>query len=80
VSEKNDGGWAFPWHGGQHRGDDPRNRILGGGMTLRDYFAARAMHALLASPTTREAPDALIPAIASFAYQFADAMLREREK
>ncbi len=36
-----DGGPAFPVHGGTQ--DDPRNRILMGGMTLRDYFAGQAL-------------------------------------
>lgn len=38
----NDGGPAFPVHGG-HPGDDPRNKILGGGMSLRDWFAGQAL-------------------------------------
>jgi hypothetical protein len=49
------------------------------GMTLRDYFAARAMQALL-----RQYPDHLMnsPAseVASDAYSMADAMLAAREE
>lgn len=45
------------------------------GMTLRDYFAAKAMQGLLAGP------DVLSPSeIATLALQHADAMLVEREK
>ena len=48
------------------------------GMTLRDYFAAQAMQALL-----RQYPDHLMnsPAseVASDAYSMADAMLKARE-
>jgi hypothetical protein len=50
-----------------------------GGMTLRDYFAAKAMQALL-----RQYPDHLMnsPAseVASDAYSMADAMLAAREE
>jgi hypothetical protein len=45
-----------------------------GGMTLRDYFAAKAMQGLLAST---KVTDARI--IAIDAYQAADAMLKARE-
>ena len=49
------------------------------GMTLRDYFAAKAMEALL-----RQYPDHLMnsPAseVASDAYSMADAMLKAREQ
>jgi hypothetical protein len=50
-----------------------------GGMTLRDYFAAKAMQGLLAQSNG----SALLstPKIgAGFAYQIADAMLAERDK
>lgn len=44
---KDDGGPAFPVHGGalnenRDRFDDPRNQIIGGGMSLRDWFATHA--------------------------------------
>ena len=49
------------------------------GMTLRDYFAAKAMQALL-----RQYPDHLMnsPAseVASDAYSMADAMMKAREE
>jgi hypothetical protein len=44
------------------------------GMTLRDYFAAKAMQGILADPTTPEIMD-----IANAAYEVADAMLKARE-
>ena len=54
---------AFPT--GDQRGHEPET-----GMTLRDYFAAKAMQALL--------PD--YPSfIAQQAYHYADAMLKARE-
>lgn len=43
-------------------------------MTLRDYFAAKAMQAYLTAPDTGWEFDAL----AGAAYQMADAMLKER--
>lgn len=55
-------------------------------MTLRDYFAAKAMQALIASPKdfTADAdsgePMNFWSDFASGAYQIADAMLKEREK
>lgn len=49
------------------------------GMTLRDYFAAKAMQGWLAGAANLPA---LPPAsnIADFAYDMADAMLAQREK
>jgi hypothetical protein len=47
----------------------------GSGMTLRDYFAARAMQGMLADPSTPEIMD-----IAGAAYEVADAMLKAREE
>jgi hypothetical protein len=45
-------------------------------MTLRDYFAAKAMQALLSEPKVER--DLMLYAAA--AYDVADAMLRAREK
>jgi hypothetical protein len=66
-----DGGPAFPQYiisnGGAH---------VDGGMTLRDYFAAKAMQALLSEPkVTRD-----LMLYAGAAYDVADAMLEAREK
>ena len=48
----------------------------GRGMTLRDYFAAKAMQAMLAHPNSKEtAPP---QTYASAAYCMADAMLEAR--
>jgi len=47
------------------------------GMSLRDYFAAKAMQGLLACPDTKSGNPALY---ASNAYAYADAMLKERNK
>ncbi|MAG68400.1 MAG: hypothetical protein Tp138OMZ00d2C19078221_53 [Prokaryotic dsDNA virus sp.] len=65
---KDTGGPAFPW--GEH------GTVLGG-MTLRDYFAAKAMASMHTNPYW---DDKSYRAIADAAYQQADAMLAEREK
>lgn len=65
----NDGGPAFPENGS-------RGKAAGGeGMSLRDYFAAKAMQGLLAARGHYEN----YREIASDAYLLADAMLKARE-
>lgn len=49
--------------------------VSSGGMTLRDYFAAKAMQGRLANPDWLCSDDRT----ATEAYQLADAMLRARE-
>lgn len=69
MQEKYDGGSAFP-----------AETMLGfeEGMTLRDYFAAKAMQAMLSSPNcpmhVKESQ------LAIQAYSAADAMLEAREQ
>ena len=60
---------AFPNEGG------PGNLWNDKGMSLRDYFAAKAMQTL----ANEEHSDAIIQAIAMTAYDYADAMLAARE-
>lgn len=53
--------------------------------SLRDYFAAKAMHALLAHPDTKAGSGAknesmLMSEIARLSYKQASAMIAEREK
>jgi len=48
-----------------------------GGMTLRDYFAAKALQGMIAADYNL-APE-YVPSIAASAYVLADAMLAERE-
>jgi hypothetical protein len=47
------------------------------GMTLRDYFAAKALQGFLASSTMFDQSD---PVVSTYAYRMADAMLAERNK
>ena len=65
------GGPAFPLI---FDDDTKKTREIYSGMTLRDYFAAKAMQAIL--------NDAEIfwEGAAPLAYQYADAMLKERSK
>ena len=48
------------------------------GMSLRDYFAAKAMQALLSDSDWRQDMDIKDTALA--AYKTADAMMKERER
>jgi hypothetical protein len=59
--------YAFPWT----EDDGSQNT----GMTLRDYFAAKAMQGLLANDS-----DPLFERVAEWAYDIADEMLKERNK
>jgi len=67
MQEKYDGGTAFP-----------AETTLGyeEGMTLRDYFAAKAMLGLVSDP------DLVIDStqVAQLAYVYADAMLKARDE
>lgn len=66
MSKTQNGEPAFPDSDGQ--------TDYTGGMTLRDYFAAKAMQGILAKYGEYDSD------IASDAYKMADAMLAEREK
>lgn len=68
---KNDGGNAFP------RQPNEQNQNWSEGMTLRDYFAAKAISGLCGSHSHRLH---CAQEIAVLAYGFADAMLIERDK
>lgn len=59
-----------------------RDEVAHPGMTLRDYFAAKAMQGLMGrnwcDPTTGKAPDDIFEVWALSAYKAADAMLATR--
>jgi hypothetical protein len=74
MSNKNTGGPAFP-SGLQEQADDTVDS-LHKGMTLRDYFAAKAMQGMLACPVQ---PQSGADLYARDAYFVADAMLKARE-
>ena len=73
MNEKVTGGPAFP-DPGRAQSAKQREILKGHGMTLRDYFAAKAMQGLV---TKRSCSLDELP---KFAYLFADAMLAERSK
>lgn len=73
MQEKYDGGTAFP------------ASALGGlsyteGMTLRDYFAAKALQGFIAYATAKGIYVPPDDELANASYQLADAMLQAREK
>jgi hypothetical protein len=68
MSNTNTGGPAFPTPR-YERGD-----MYSLGMTLRDYFAAKAMQGMLACPGSIRVDDD-----ANLAYKMADAMLKARD-
>jgi len=49
--------------------------VIAKGMTLRDYFAAKAMQALISEPSLKATMDEF----AHRAYQIADIMMEERQ-
>ena len=63
---KNEIPTAFPWTHGD---------VTCTGMGLRDYFAAKAMQAILSNPEYGKEDSAL----AAESYEIADAMLKARE-
>ncbi len=83
MEQRNDGGPAYPqtdvieWI--ECEGSDPVPHKYGtvGGMSLRDYFAAKAMQGLIAS--NDEGAGDRIDDIPEYAYSIADEMLAERE-
>ena len=67
---------AFP-HLRRHIDPDTYEPLSEGGMTLRDYFAAKAMQGIISTNTSfLHNPEQL----AGKAFEFADAMLRAREQ
>ena len=85
---KNTGGAAFPMTATLEDGLGGLQQHVQPGMTLRDYFAAKAMQALTQSEQfLREASEwrkidgeDVEDAIAGSAYDLADAMLKAREQ
>ena len=81
MSNTNTGGAAFPCEYFDKQLERPR---LVMGMTLRDYFAAKAMQGLISCPDWREGAGEDVGMDASdctayTAYMMADAMLKARE-
>ena len=84
MSEDN-GGSAFPevftdekWS--ETNMNYKRDVYSAGGMTLRDYFAAKAFERLVQAHIDQSIDDLSKPDIAREAYSYADAMLKARAK
>lgn len=75
VSNKNNGGPAFPWGGDLN--DCPTINL---GMTLRDYLAAKVMQGILSNSSIHSISGFNPEREAIDAYMFADAMIKERDK
>ena len=69
MSEINTGGPAFPYHLAEYRAYE--------GMTLRDYFAAKAMQADM-TDMTDGIHESDFASVAARAYKMADDMLKAR--
>ena len=69
MTAKNDGGPAFPVY------DDHGQYVNGGGATLRDYFAAKAMQSYLLD---KDRDSFTFEQWAQASYEMADAMLKAR--
>jgi hypothetical protein len=86
MSKTNTGGPAFPL-AFEDSIETPETRVEYG-MTLRDYFAAKAMQAIYAAQVEWQSTDCPADAeslqvmedVAGDAYALADAMLRAREQ
>jgi hypothetical protein len=75
MSGKHTGVAAFPFQIDLPNGDGSVMTHYNSGMTLRDYFAAKAMQSLLSSDYGGE----VCNGVAIDAYDIADAMMKARE-
>lgn len=82
MSERKDGGTAFPTVSDQHYGDGMTAVTANPGMTLRQWYAGMAMNGFLA--TMPRATDTEMPHLFEIAalrsFQLADAMIAEGSK
>lgn len=77
----NTGGPAFPRS--VYSTNGPFNSSAyseGYGMTLRDYFAAKAMQAVIANAMRSEKGTVFYDEVSAISYEMADAMLKAREQ
>ena len=79
MSIQNDGGPAFPCvYYSEPIGSIGPQLTIKGGLSIRDYFAAAALQGLLGN-SEFHVETAIPNAIATYAYQLADAMLKARD-
>ena len=79
MSAIDNGGPAFPLPVQDDRDCNFRFASGYGGMTLRDYFAAAALHGIMANPVLLELHESYDDA-ARASFNFADAMLAARKE
>lgn len=79
-NEKNNGGPAFPRPFSKDETYADERIEAQDGMTLRDYFAAKAMQGLNSSNGPTWFADSDVPEMARRAYLMADAMIKAREQ
>ena len=71
MSERKDGGSAFPEIGSLYNADENlKNVFSDGGMSLRDWFAGQVITGMTGSPRQN----------AEYAYMVADALIEARDK
>ena len=83
MNKRDTGGPAFPFvHEIESDRHGMRAVYVEAGMTLRDYFAAKALQGLLANPNQDYAPMAqsALDSVVHDAYRVADVMLQVRGK
>lgn len=73
MNQSKDGGAAFPQ-------SDVNLLNYEAGMSLRDYFAAKAMQGWLATFVDTRPGSRTAQGVAGFAYEIADAMLKARSE
>ena len=73
MTHKHDGGPSFPFGQISETTGQPVNGFYDPGMSLRDYFAAKALPMCMTA-------DESARTVAEMAYSMADAMLAQREK
>ena len=76
MNEPIDGGPAFPHRMPYEQFAFEETQFPG--MSLRDYFAAKAMAACIAAPIESQNHATMASNVAEDAYRFADAMLKAR--
>lgn len=80
MNTKDNGGPAFPHNGSvKQEGVGEFTVYWGNGMSLRDYFAAKALNGMISSAAIVDRTGIDKDSWATIAYSFADAMLKARE-
>ena len=78
MNQHDTGGPAFSRAAGDYNGSKHGNGAQQG-MTLRDYFAAKAMQGFITNHHARRSDLIDVPQLTKSAYDIADAMLKARQ-